>query len=64
MCSLSKEGEQEDVSLCSFYCANGEMCREQAPVLSKRYDAIYHRLRDDGNYGARFLNWRKHFKDV
>ena len=30
MCSFSKEGEQEDVSLCGFAFANGEVGEEQS----------------------------------
>jgi hypothetical protein len=30
VCSFSKEGEQEDVSLCGFAFANGEVCEEQS----------------------------------
>jgi hypothetical protein len=30
VCSFSKEGEQEDVSLCGFAFANGEVGEEQS----------------------------------
>jgi hypothetical protein len=29
VCPFSKEGEQEDGSLCGFAFANGEVCEEQ-----------------------------------
>ena len=37
MCSFSKEGEQEDVSLCGFAFANGEVGEEQSFASSMSY---------------------------
>ena len=36
VCSLSKEGEQEDVSLRGLSCANAEMCKKQWSALSNK----------------------------
>ena len=42
MCSFSKEGEQEDVSLCGFAFANGEVGEEQSFASSMHYERAPH----------------------
>ena len=44
MCSFSKEGEQEDVSLCGFAFANGEVGEEQSFASSMSAMAMFHQL--------------------
>jgi hypothetical protein len=41
VCSFSKEGEQEDGSLCGFAFANGEVCKEQSFASSMSDIAIW-----------------------
>ena len=44
MCSFSKEGEQEDGSLCGFVFANSEVGEEQSFASSMSDIAIFHQL--------------------
>jgi len=44
VCSFSKEGEQEDVSLCGFAFANGEVGEEQSFASSMSAIAIFQQL--------------------
>ncbi len=37
MCSLSKEGEQEDVSLCGFSCVMVRSARNSDCIANERY---------------------------
>jgi len=41
VCSFSKEGEQEDVSLCGFAFANGEVGEEQSFASSMSAMGIF-----------------------
>ena len=46
MCSFSKEGEQEDGSLCGCAFASGEVCEEQSFASSMSDMAIYRQMTD------------------